>query len=141
MCRLTNLAVALYLTTLVSNQLNRKSCVVTCGILRSRRGSTVSRAERACAALLPTAPLCVYNLCPLWPCILGTAMDERVEALCEEVANLSNLLPDDVFALKLDETYRGAGRHLLRLIERRKDEIRRRRVLKSQPLNHKSGRE
>ena len=30
-------------------------------------------------------------------------MDERVEALCEEVANLSNLLPDDVFALKLDE--------------------------------------
>jgi len=73
----------------------------------------------------------------------------------EEVANLSNLLPefirsilyketkadDDVFALKLDETYRGAGRHLLHLIERRKDEIRRRRVLESQPLNHKSGRE
>ena len=28
-----------------------------------------------------------------------------------------NLLPDDVFALKLDETYRGAGRHLLRLIQ------------------------
>ena len=48
---------------------------------------------------------------------------------------------DDVFALKLDETYRGAGRHLLRLIEMRKDEIRRRRALKSQPLNHKSGRE
>ena len=25
--------------------------------------------------------LAVYNLSPLWPCILGTAMDERVEAL------------------------------------------------------------
>jgi hypothetical protein len=78
-----------------------------------------------------------------------------ISEVCEEVANLSNLLPefirsilyketkagDDVLALKLDETYRGAGRHLLRLIEMRKDEIRRRRALKSQPLNHKSGRE
>jgi hypothetical protein len=59
---------------------------------------------------------------------------------CEEVANISNPLPefillilyketkanDDVLALKSDQTYRGAGRHLLRLIERRKDEIRRR---------------
>jgi malate synthase len=73
----------------------------------------------------------------------------------EEVANLSNPLPefilsilcketkadDDVLALKLDETYRGAGQHLLRLIERRKDEIRRRKALKSQPLNLKSGHE
>jgi hypothetical protein len=78
-----------------------------------------------------------------------------ISEVCEEVANLSNLLPefirsilyketkadDDVFALKLNETYRGAGRHLLRLIEMRKDEIRRRRALKSQPLNHKSGRD
>ena len=64
-----------------------------------------------------------------------------ISEVCEEVANLSNLLPDDVFALKLDETYRGAGRHLLRLIAMRKDEIRRRRALKSQPLDHKSGRE
>ena len=78
-----------------------------------------------------------------------------ISEVCEEVANLSNLLPefilsilynettadDDVLALKLDETYRGAGRHLLRLIEMRKDEIRRRRALKSQPLNHNSGRE
>jgi hypothetical protein len=48
---------------------------------------------------------------------------------------------DDVLALKLDETFRGAGRHFLRLIERRKDENRRRKALKSQPLNHKSGRE
>ena len=48
---------------------------------------------------------------------------------------------DDVLALKLDETYREAGRHLLRLIERRKDEIRRRKALKSQSLDHKSGRE
>ena len=78
-----------------------------------------------------------------------------ISEVCEEVANLSNLLPvfilsilykeskadDDVLALKLDETYRGAGRHLLRLIDRRKDEIRRRRALKSQPLNDKSGRE
>ena len=30
---------------------------------------------------------------------------------------------DDALALKIDETYRGAGRQLLRLIERRKDEI------------------
>ena len=78
-----------------------------------------------------------------------------ISEVCEEVANLSNLLPkfivsilskeakadDDVLALKLDETYRGAGRHLLRLIEKRKDEIRRRRALKSQPINDKSGRE
>jgi hypothetical protein len=78
-----------------------------------------------------------------------------ISEVCEEVANLSNLLPefilsilyketkadDDVLALKSDETYRGAGRHLLRLIERRKDEIRRRKALKSPPLNHKSGRE
>ena len=78
-----------------------------------------------------------------------------ISEVCEEVANLSNLLPkfilsilyketkadDDVLALKLDETYRGAGRHLLRLIEMRKDEIRRRGALKSPPLNHKSGRE
>ena len=74
-----------------------------------------------------------------------------ISEVCEEVANLSNLLPefilsilyketkadDDVLALKLDETYRGAGRHLLRLIERRKDEIRRRKALKSYPHNHK----
>ncbi len=78
-----------------------------------------------------------------------------ISKVCEEVANLSNLLPefilsvlyketkagDDVLALKLDETYRGASRHLLRLIERRQDEIRRRWALKSRPLNHKSGRE
>ena len=78
-----------------------------------------------------------------------------ISEVCEEVTNLSNLLPkfilsilyketkanDDVLALKLDETYRGAGRHLLRLIERRKDEIRRRKAPKSPPLNHKSGRE
>src|SRR5262249_823899 len=52
-----------------------------------------------------------------------------ISEVCEEVANLSNPLPefilsvlyketkadDDVLALKLDETYRGAGRHLLRL--------------------------
>ena len=78
-----------------------------------------------------------------------------ISEVCEEVANLSNLLPefilsvlyketkagDDVLALKLDKTYRGAGRHLLRLIGMRKDEIRRRGALKSPPLNHKSGRE
>ena len=75
--------------------------------------------------------------------------------MCAQVANLSNQLPEfilsvlyketkadeDVLALKLDETYHGAGRHLPRLIERRKDEIRRRKALKSQQLNHKSGRE
>jgi hypothetical protein len=78
-----------------------------------------------------------------------------ISEVCEDVANLSNPLPqfirsilyketkadDDVLVLKLDETYRGAGRHLLRLIEMRKDEIRRRGALKSPPLNHKSGRE
>jgi hypothetical protein len=30
---------------------------------------------------------------------------------------------DDILALKMDETYRGAGRHLLWLIAKRKDEI------------------
>ena len=78
-----------------------------------------------------------------------------ISEVCEEVANLSNQLPElilsvlyketkadeDVLALKLDETYRGAARHLLRLIERRKDEIRRRKALKWQQLNHKSGHE
>src|SRR5215472_17493843 len=77
-----------------------------------------------------------------------------ISEVCQEITDLSDPLPefilsilykeskadDDVLALKLDETYRGAGRHLLRLIERRKDEIRRWRALKSQPLNHKSGR-
>ena len=32
--------------------------------------------------------LAVYNLSPLWPCILGTAMDERVEALLADVLAL-----------------------------------------------------
>jgi hypothetical protein len=30
---------------------------------------------------------------------------------------------DDILALKMDETYRGAGRHLLWLIAKRKDAI------------------
>jgi hypothetical protein len=38
---------------------------------------------------------------------------------------------DDALALKLDETYRGAGRFLLRLIKKRKDEMRRRNALQS----------
>jgi len=60
-----------------------------------------------------------------------------ISEVCEEVASLSNPLPesilsilhrnthagDDALALKIDETYRGAGRHLLRLIAKRKDEI------------------
>jgi hypothetical protein len=51
-----------------------------------------------------------------------------ISEVCREVDNLSDLLPDailsvlyketkvgdDVLAMKLDETYRGAGRHLLR---------------------------
>ena len=67
-----------------------------------------------------------------------------ISKVCQEIANLSDPLPeailsvlhmetkagDDMLALKLDETYRGAGRHLLRLIERRKDEIRQRKALK-----------
>ena len=78
-----------------------------------------------------------------------------ISEVCQEITDLSDPLPefilsilykeskadDDVLALKLDETYRGAGRHLLRLIERRKDEIRRQKALKSPPLNHKSRRE
>jgi hypothetical protein len=65
--------------------------------------------------------------------------------VCQDVADLSDPLPkailstlyketkagDDMLALKMDETYRGAGRHLLRLIERRKDEIRRRKAIKT----------
>jgi hypothetical protein len=68
----------------------------------------------------------------------------RISEICERVASLSNSLPeailsvlyretkagDDVLALKSDKTYRGAGRHLLRLIERRKDELRQRKALK-----------
>jgi len=65
--------------------------------------------------------------------------------VCQEVADLLDPLPqpvlailyketkvgDDRLALQMDETYRGAGRYLLRLIEKRKDEIRRRNALKS----------
>ena len=58
------------------------------------------------------------------------------------VDNLSDPLPEGihsilykethaVLALKTDETYRGAGRHLLRLIERRRDEIRQQKTLRS----------
>jgi len=68
-----------------------------------------------------------------------------ISEVCQEVTNLSDPLPEailsalyneskageDMLALKMDETYRGAGRHLLRLIERRKNEIRRRKELKS----------
>ncbi len=68
-----------------------------------------------------------------------------ISEICREVANLSDPLPgailsvlyketkagDEMLALKMDETYRGAGRHLLRLIERRKHEIRQRKALKS----------
>src|SRR5499427_5733779 len=60
-----------------------------------------------------------------------------ISEVCEEVASLSDPLPesilsilyknthagDDALALKIDETYRGAGQHLLRLIAKRKDEI------------------
>jgi hypothetical protein len=60
-----------------------------------------------------------------------------ISEVCKEVANLSDPLPesilsilyrnthagDDALALKIDETYRGAGRHLLWLIAMRKDEI------------------
>ena len=68
-----------------------------------------------------------------------------ISEVCEEVAILSHPLPeailsvlyeetkagDDMLALKMDETYRGAGRHLLHLIKRRKDQIRQRKALKS----------
>jgi hypothetical protein len=68
-----------------------------------------------------------------------------ISEVCREVADLSRPLPkdvlallyketpagDDVLALKMDETYRGAGRRLLQLIEKRKDEIRRRKALRS----------
>ena len=57
-----------------------------------------------------------------------------ISEICQEVANLSDPLPeailsilynetqagDDMLTLKMDETYRGAGRHLRRLIENRK---------------------
>jgi len=68
-----------------------------------------------------------------------------ISEVCEEVAALVDPLPeailsilyketkagDDMLALKMDETYCGAGRHLLRLIEGRKDEIRRRKALRT----------
>ena len=68
-----------------------------------------------------------------------------ISEVCQEVAILSQPLPeailsvlyeetkagDDMLALKMDETYRGACRHLLHLIKRRKDQIRQRKALKS----------
>ena len=70
-----------------------------------------------------------------------------ISEACREVGNLSDRLPgdllailskethtgDDALALKMDETYRGAGRFLRRLIEKRKDEMRRRNALQSEP--------
>jgi hypothetical protein len=38
--------------------------------------------------------LAVYNLPPLWPCILGTAMDERVEALLADILALEGEDPN-----------------------------------------------
>jgi hypothetical protein len=67
-----------------------------------------------------------------------------ISELCREVAFLSEPLPstilsilhketaaadDDILALKMTETYGEASQHLLRLIERRKEEIRRRKAL------------
>ena len=60
-----------------------------------------------------------------------------ISEVCQEAITLPNPLPnailsilykgthagDDILALKMDETYRGAGRHLLWLIAKRKDEI------------------
>jgi hypothetical protein len=62
-----------------------------------------------------------------------------ISEICQEVANLSDPVPeailsilynetqagDDMLVLKMDETYRGAGRHLRRLIENRKRRRRR----------------
>jgi hypothetical protein len=62
-----------------------------------------------------------------------------ISEVCQEVTNLSDPLPevilsilyketdagDDMLALKMDETYRGGGRHLRRLIENRKRQRRR----------------
>ena len=68
-----------------------------------------------------------------------------ISEVCQEVGNLSDRPPgdllailrkethtgNDALALKMDETYRAASRHLVRLIERRKDQIRQRKALKS----------
>jgi hypothetical protein len=68
-----------------------------------------------------------------------------ISEVCREVGKLSDPLPEavlsvlyketkpggDVLALKMDKTYRGASRHLLRLIDRRRDEIRQRKTQKS----------
>jgi hypothetical protein len=65
-----------------------------------------------------------------------------ISEVCQEVASLRDPLPNailsilyketkagnDMLTLKMDETYRGAGHYLLLLIERRKDEIRRRKA-------------
>jgi hypothetical protein len=68
-----------------------------------------------------------------------------ISEVCQEVGNLSDRLPegllailqkethtgDDALSPKMDETYGGAGRLLLRLIEKRKDEMRRRNLVQS----------
>jgi hypothetical protein len=67
-----------------------------------------------------------------------------ISEVCEAVSNLSHPLPrailailykethagDGILAAKTDETYRGAGRRLLWLVEKRKDEIRWRKTLR-----------
>jgi hypothetical protein len=63
-----------------------------------------------------------------------------ISEVCQEVDHLVDPIPkgvlailyketnagDDILVLKMDETYRGASRRLLQLIEKRKDEIQRR---------------
>ena len=57
-------------------------------------GSLAANQRPARSYLCPTLSkvlikcLAVYNLSRLWPCILGTAMDERVEALLADVLAL-----------------------------------------------------
>jgi hypothetical protein len=64
-----------------------------------------------------------------------------ISEVCREVGDLSDRLPEAIIAilhkethtgelsLKMDETYRGASRLLLQLIEKRKEEMRRRKAL------------
>ena len=86
---------------------------------------------------------------PIWEegngALRQPALTPPISEVCQEVAGLSDPLPetlltvlyretkvgDDLPMLKMDETYRGAGRYVLRLVERRKDGIRRRKALKS----------
>ena len=58
---------------------------------------------------------------------MGTLSDRLPETILV-ILHKETHTGDNALSLKMDETYRGAGRLLLQLIEKKKDEMRRRKA-------------